>query len=76
MKLKLYYCLFYFKKLNPKFSLGNVGENLKNKANVYFSRDAGLSWKKVNLQLMPLIEFQLVTIKSFICWKSVYHRWF
>ena len=43
--------LFYFKKLDPNLSLGNVGENLKNKANVYFSKDAGLSWKKVNLSL-------------------------
>ena len=40
--------LFYFKILDPNLSLGNVGENLKNKANVYFSKDAGLSWKKVN----------------------------
>ena len=35
----------------PNLSLGNVGEMLANKTNVYFSKDAGLSWKKVNLQL-------------------------
>ena len=40
----------HYKKLDPNLPLGNVGENLKNKANVYFSKDAGLSWKKVNLQ--------------------------